>query len=117
MSTRLAGQHELSTVGSAQNFTSASSAALITLSTDPKSDGPLMFQIVAAEDIHIRQGDSTVAATTKDPILYKRTYLKITVDDENQACLSFRWSSENPVPGTVQVWQTNAKFPGDGAST
>lgn len=116
MITRLQSLHEISTVGKAQNFTTSNTPQLVTLSTDPKGEGPLMFVVVCDEDVHLRQGDSTVSVTTTDPILFKRTYYKITVDDENQAYLSVRWSSVNPAAGTFQAWQVNSLYPGDGAS-
>lgn len=111
---KLEGQHEISTIGQAVTVSTGAAAATVTLVADPKATGPVTFIVWCTQDVRVRQGSSTVEATSLDPLLFSRSYAKVTVTSTRNNCLSYIRDSTN---GSLQYWQANSEDPGTGASS
>lgn len=111
---RLEGQHEISTIGQAKTVATGAAAASQQLVVNPKATGPVTFIVWCTQDVRVRQGSSTVTATSLDPLLFSRSYAKITVTSHKNNYLSYIRDSTN---GSLQYWQANSEDPGTGASS
>lgn len=93
MTGNLAVTHELSFIGSTskQSTTAASQTQVIVIG----SQGPVMLLIMCTEDVHLRQGDGSVTATTSDFLLLKNTYIKVTMTTSNNSNIAYIRDSAN----------------------
>lgn len=71
-------------------FTTAQGAATQVLTTFQK---PLLLMLLSDQDVYLIQGDSSVAVTTSDFLLYANTYYPMLVESVYDSYLSARGST------------------------
>jgi len=112
---RWQGQRERSTIGKCLGHQFAGSETKEwQLAANPRATGPHHFLVASETPFHLRQGDSSVVATTLDPVIFGRTYYQVVVTSENDNYISVLHTGT--YVDLIQVFETGSARPGDGAS-
>lgn len=104
----LLGIHERSTIGASSKLSVSGSSSRTQLLANPAAAGPAVFVLLATQDMHLRQGTSSVTATTNDFLLKADIYYAITVENKNQEYIA---AIQDSTAGTLYITNKSNESP------